>query len=509
MLAALGALLLAGVLAAALLAGTTSDEPPRRVKETVTLEGTTIVETVTTAAAPTTDRPTTEPTTTPEPRARRPSPSRRDRPAELNDHGFALMQAGDYEGALPLLEQAVAGLAGSGETAEAYASYNLAFTRLALGSCDGVLDLLDRSEQVQGERKEITRLRREAERSCDGDDDARKPRGGRRTASRSTSRYSPDLIGSHQLAVGEVPGDRLGDALLERLLRLPAERAQLGRVERVAAVVAGAVLDVADQRLVGARQPEDVADDLDVLALVVAADVVDLARRALPQHELDPGAVVLDPEPVADLLPVAVDRQRLAVERVRRQQRDQLLRVLVRPVGVRAARDRGVDAERPHVRGDVQVAAGLRDAVRARRLERIGLDRGAAGGEVAVDLVGRDLDEAGAAAAHLLEQHLGAEELRPAEVGRAEDRAVDVRLGREVDDRVAAGGRLRDRLRVADVADDELDRPVPSRFAGLPEYVSLSSTRTSSPAARSRLAKWEPMKPAPPVTSTRIAKQAT
>ena len=63
------------------------------------------------------------------------------------------MQAGRYEEALPLLEQAVAGLAGSGELAEAYASYNLAYTRRALGQCDGVVDLLNRSEQVQGERR--------------------------------------------------------------------------------------------------------------------------------------------------------------------------------------------------------------------------------------------------------------------------------------------------------------------------------------------------------------------
>src|SRR6185312_856779 len=45
----------------------------------------------------------------------------------------------------------------------------------------------------------------------------------------------------------------------------------------------------------------------------------------------------------------------------------------------------------------------------------------------------------------------------------------------------------------------------PSRFALLPEYVSLSRTTTSSPAAASRFAKWEPMNPAPPVTSTLIA----
>src|SRR5262245_43251178 len=44
----------------------------------------------------------------------------------------------------------------------------------------------------------------------------------------------------------------------------------------------------------------------------------------------------------------------------------------------------------------------------------------------------------------------------------------------------------------------------PSRFARLPEYVSLSSTTTVSPASASRRTKCDPMKPAPPVTSTRI-----
>src|ERR1700704_21812 len=45
------------------------------------------------------------------------------------------------------------------------------------------------------------------------------------------------------------------------------------------------------------------------------------------------------------------------------------------------------------------------------------------------------------------------------------------------------------------------------RFARLPEYVSLSSTATSSPARSRRFAKCEPMKPAPPVTRTRIARR--
>ena len=172
LLIALGALLLAGVLAATLLAGdddketagtttaarTTAPPPPETVRETVTLPGTTVVQTVTTA--PEEEPP--PPTTTAAEQEPPPSGS----PSQLNDEGFRLMQQGRYDEALPLLEQAVAGLSGSGSTAEAYASYNLAFTRRALGQCDGVIDLLNRSEQVQGERKEITRLRRETEKAC-------------------------------------------------------------------------------------------------------------------------------------------------------------------------------------------------------------------------------------------------------------------------------------------------------------------------------------------------------
>jgi eukaryotic-like serine/threonine-protein kinase len=177
LLIALAAMLLAGVLAATLLAGdddketagtttaarttaqqTTTPAPPETVRETVTLPGTTVVETVTTAPEEEEEPP--PPTTAAE------EPPSSGNPSQQNDEGFRLMQQGRYGEALPLLEQAVAGLSGSGSVTEAYASYNLAFTRRALGRCDGVIDLLNRSEQVQGPRGEITRLRREAERAC-------------------------------------------------------------------------------------------------------------------------------------------------------------------------------------------------------------------------------------------------------------------------------------------------------------------------------------------------------
>ena len=172
----LGGALVAGILAATLLArddggetaGTTA--PPRTVQQTVqqtiTLPGTTVVQTVTTAPEPPPPTTATTATTAPEE-----VPPASGSPAELNDQGFRLMRAGRYQEALPLFEQAVAGLAGSGELAEAYASYNLAFTRRAVGQCEGVLELLDRSQQVQGARGPITRLRQEAQQSCGGDGD--------------------------------------------------------------------------------------------------------------------------------------------------------------------------------------------------------------------------------------------------------------------------------------------------------------------------------------------------
>jgi hypothetical protein len=96
------------------------------------------------------------------------SPPSRPAPASpsgvaLNNAGFRKMQAGDYAGALPLLERAVQRLQGTGSLDEAYADYNLAFTRVQLGNCDGVLDLLDRSESIQGQRTEIDRLREQAQ----------------------------------------------------------------------------------------------------------------------------------------------------------------------------------------------------------------------------------------------------------------------------------------------------------------------------------------------------------
>jgi serine/threonine-protein kinase len=156
----LAALLLAGATAGALLAYflTRGDSVTSTTTPTTVI---TRVRTVTTQG-----RVTTAPrrvTVTTAPAAPTPSGSSG---VSLNNAGFRKMQAGDYAGALPLLERAVQKLQGAGSPDEAYADYNLAFTRFQLGSCDGVLDLLDRSESIQGHRSEIDRLRQQAQENC-------------------------------------------------------------------------------------------------------------------------------------------------------------------------------------------------------------------------------------------------------------------------------------------------------------------------------------------------------
>jgi eukaryotic-like serine/threonine-protein kinase len=153
-LLALAALALIGVAAALVL---TRDNSPTTVVRTVTGPGTTVRQTVTT-------QPTTAPSTAPSTTTSSSGQSG----TALNNAGYAKMRAGDYAGALPLLEQAVQKLNGTGALDEAYADYNLAYTRFALGDCTDVLTLLDRSQQIQGHRHEIDQLRHDAQKRCGG-----------------------------------------------------------------------------------------------------------------------------------------------------------------------------------------------------------------------------------------------------------------------------------------------------------------------------------------------------
>jgi hypothetical protein len=170
----LAGLLAAGVAAAVLLSrghdgGTPTTRAVRTVVHTVTSPSQTVRQTITTEA-PAAPPPTTAKSTSTSPATSQSTSTAASTSgasgAALNNAGYARQQAGDYAGALPLLQQAVQKLTGTGSLDEAYADYNLAYSTLATGQCTNVLSLLDRSQAIQGHRPQIEHLRHEARKSC-------------------------------------------------------------------------------------------------------------------------------------------------------------------------------------------------------------------------------------------------------------------------------------------------------------------------------------------------------
>jgi hypothetical protein len=185
---------------------------------------------------------------------------------------------------------------------------------------------------------------------------------------------------------------------------------------------------------------------------------------------------------VAHLFAVAVEGQRQIVDGVCHPDRDDFFGVLKRADVVGPAGDRNGQAIGAVIGQAEQIAAGLAGRIRAARAHGIALEAAPGRVDVAIHLVGRDLvialDLEGAGG---LEQLVGAVAVGHVEGARRLDRAVDVRIGGEVDDDagvVAAHG-VEDGLAVGDIAPHEriaaleLGRDVDQvvRVAGVGEFV--------------------------------------
>jgi tRNA A-37 threonylcarbamoyl transferase component Bud32 len=160
LLALLALLALGGGIAAAVLS-TRGGSDRQTLVRTVTQRGTTVHETVTAQPPPPTTTAAGPSTTT-----TAAAPSTGSSGAALAQDGYRRLQAGDLAGALPLLRQADAKLRGTSSIAEAYNDYNLAYVLAQTSGCSAeVLQLLDRSQQIQGKRKEIDRLRKDCKKA--------------------------------------------------------------------------------------------------------------------------------------------------------------------------------------------------------------------------------------------------------------------------------------------------------------------------------------------------------
>jgi eukaryotic-like serine/threonine-protein kinase len=83
----------------------------------------------------------------------------------LNDQGYAKMQAGDFAGAVPLLQQAVQKLNGAGprDPYEAFANYNLGYSLLQLGQCAEAIPYLQNADRLEPWRHEPRQALKKAE----------------------------------------------------------------------------------------------------------------------------------------------------------------------------------------------------------------------------------------------------------------------------------------------------------------------------------------------------------
>ena len=234
--------------------------------------------------------------------------------------------------------------------------------------------------------------------------------------------------------------------------------AQLGRVDRVTAVVARTVLDPVERVFRLSHHLQDHAQHGDVVLLAVGADQVRLADAALGENRPHARAVVLGVDPVAHVLALAVQLRADALEDVGDLARDELLHVLVRAVVVGAVGDRGPQTVGAGPRAHQHVGRGLRARVRAGRMVRGGLRElgRIVQGEVAVHLVRAHVVVADAVFAHGLEQTERALHVRPQERLRIRDGIVVVRLGRVMHDRVMPRHDFVEQIRIANVAHHEL-----------------------------------------------------
>jgi tetratricopeptide (TPR) repeat protein len=84
----------------------------------------------------------------------------------LNDQGYGLIQQGNFAGAVPLLQQAVRKLAGTGpsDPYEGYANYNLGYALYRSGRCSEAVPYFQKAIQLEPDRSEPRAFLRRAQR---------------------------------------------------------------------------------------------------------------------------------------------------------------------------------------------------------------------------------------------------------------------------------------------------------------------------------------------------------
>ena len=261
-------------------------------------------------------------------------------------------------------------------------------------------------------------------------------------------------VGDPGLVV-QIPLHGLADARLEGFHRRPAQLLlDLACIDGITPVVPRAVGDKGNLQVVGfaisarlqlVQQGTHGVHDVQIGHLVPAAHVVRLTRLAGFQHPANGAAMVFHIQPVAYLLAVAIDRQGFAGQRVHDHQRNEFFRKVQRAIVVGAVGGEHRQAIGMVVGAHQVVTGRLGGRIGAVGLVAVLLGEGRlALGKRPIHLVGGHMQQAkprlvctGQAApigTQRLQQVECAHDIGLDELCRAVDRAIHMRLSREVDD---------------------------------------------------------------------------
>ncbi|MNE23205.1 hypothetical protein D3C80_1164490 [compost metagenome] len=120
------------------------------------------------------------------------------------------------------------------------------------------------------------------------------------------------------------------------------------RIDCIAAVMSRTIRNIGDLVAIGTffrhnfiQQVTNSMDHIKVLLLVMATDIVSLTRLTLSDDGVQCAGMIFNIQPVADLIAFAINRQRFTVQGIQNNQRDQLLREVIRAIVVRTVSHNG------------------------------------------------------------------------------------------------------------------------------------------------------------------------
>lgn len=187
---------------------------------------------------------------------------------------------------------------------------------------------------------------------------------------------------------------------------------------------------------------------------------------------MNSSTVVLHEDPVPNVLPGAVDRERLPAKRVRNQSRYELLRMLIRAIVVRASSHGHVKPVSDVVGIDKKVRGGFAGRVWTRRAKRVCLVERSFH-TAAIDFVCADLLEPNTKSATCLKKNLGSKNVRLNEDSRGLNAAVNMRLGRKIHYRIDFPDKRVRKLAVSDVPFNEPVSLVATKILDVPQVPGI------------------------------------